>query len=202
VALISGTTATATAVDGSYNNVLDGSIVVNNITQLLRDAVSANPFNNRNPTESTTGVSAGFLANDLIFVPNNGIEITLKVEIDKTAFGAEVLNSNNSNYTTDTRFTNTNANYFGDASNNYVDICGNYTGYLDASGTDTFAGIRSNTDKSFEGTKVDANNIETGVASGTYNNQSVFNSSTRTSATVIQRKVTAPLLLKLDDSPL
>ena len=81
---------------GSYINDLSGSIVINNITKLLRNAVDANPFGNRDVSSGITasdsnhrsnyGVTDGFFENDLIFIPANGITIALKVAIDTEGF--------------------------------------------------------------------------------------------------------------------
>ena len=81
---------------GSYINDLSGSIVVSNITKLLRNAVDANPFGNRDASNGLTasdsnhrsnyGVSDGFFENDLIFIPANGITIALKVAIDTEGY--------------------------------------------------------------------------------------------------------------------
>ena len=73
------------AVDGVYNSALSGVITVSNITQLLRDAVTSNPFNNRSPPTNNS-VTVGFLPNDLIFIPNNGLSITLDLVLDKDSF--------------------------------------------------------------------------------------------------------------------
>ena len=81
---------------GAYIKSLTGSITINNITKLLRNAVDANPFGNRDPSAGTTagdpshranyGVSDGFYANDLLFIPSDGITITLNLVIDSEGF--------------------------------------------------------------------------------------------------------------------
>jgi len=78
--------------DGAYVTDLSGQLVIGGITQLLRNAVDANPFGNRNPQTGTTagdphdranyGVTDGFFADDLIFVPTNGMTITLNLGVD------------------------------------------------------------------------------------------------------------------------
>jgi len=81
---------------GSYINELAGSITIANITKLLRNAVDANPFGNRDPSSGTTasdtsnranyGVSDGFFADDLFFIPSAGITIQLNLIIDTEGF--------------------------------------------------------------------------------------------------------------------
>jgi hypothetical protein len=85
--------------DGSGANIseLSGNIKISGITSLLRNAVDVNPFGNRDPANGTTasdpydrsnyGVTDGFFANDLFFIPSNGISVTLTLTIDQEAFG-------------------------------------------------------------------------------------------------------------------
>jgi hypothetical protein len=77
---------------------LSGTITLANINQLLRNAVSANPFQNRTPiTIDPThnyGVNDGFLAADLMFIPNNGINITLNLNVIQEAFPVPLNNPN------------------------------------------------------------------------------------------------------------
>jgi hypothetical protein len=78
---------------------LGGSVTVSNITKLLRYAVDTNAFGNRDPSNGTTaidpsnaanyGVSDGFLAGDVIFVPNNGFALQLNANIN---YGATMNN--------------------------------------------------------------------------------------------------------------
>jgi hypothetical protein len=81
------------ATDDSAMGTLAGSIKVSDITNLLRYAVDSNCFNNRDPQGTTGvaidsnfrsnyGVTDGFLADDLIFIPNNGFAITLNLNIN------------------------------------------------------------------------------------------------------------------------
>lgn len=86
----------AADVSGAYINTLTGDVTISNITKLLRNAVDANPFGNRDPSAGTTagdpahranyGVSDGFYANDLLFIPSSGINITLNLIIDTEGF--------------------------------------------------------------------------------------------------------------------
>lgn len=81
---------------GAYISDLTGSITLANITKLLRNAVDANPFGNRDPSAGTTasdsalrsnyGVSDGFFANDLLFIPSAGITVTLNLIVDTEGF--------------------------------------------------------------------------------------------------------------------
>ena len=81
---------------GAYISTLTGSITISNLTKLLRNAVDANPFGNRDPSSGTTagdpphranyGVSDGFYADDLLFIPSAGITITLNLVIDTEGF--------------------------------------------------------------------------------------------------------------------
>lgn len=173
--LIHGKVEKADAVDGSYNSALSGSIDISNITQLLRDAVSANPFGNRPLDVSTNGVSAGFLADDLIFVPQSGISITLELQVDKSAFntGNQTLNTQTSNYNTNFGATEASGNtYFGNKAG-VLDVSGgDFTDVLDASGT-------------------------VGTGKTAFDNLTKFKSDTTTSSTLIKRTMDAPLLLKL-----
>ena len=81
--------------NGSYKTDLSGSVTVSNITLLLRNAVDANVFNNRDPSNGTTaidpsnranyGVEDGFMAGDVIFCPS-GTQITLNLNIDSEVY--------------------------------------------------------------------------------------------------------------------
>jgi len=80
---------------GSYIKDLSGSVVISNLNELLRNAVDANVFGNRDPSNGTTavdpmnhanyGVNDGFIDGDLIFVPY-GITATLNLNIDSEVF--------------------------------------------------------------------------------------------------------------------
>jgi hypothetical protein len=89
-----------------YTKFMTGSIVISNITKLLRFAVDSNCFGNRVPAstagtsgaatdEINFGVNNGFLANDLIWVPA-GITVTLKLAIDAESFNP--INNRGPNY--------------------------------------------------------------------------------------------------------
>lgn len=85
------------SIGGAYVDDLSGSIVISNITKLLRNAVDANPFGNRDPSgvigqasdpsnRFNYGVTDGFFADDLIFIPADGISITLNLAVDTEGF--------------------------------------------------------------------------------------------------------------------
>jgi GLEYA domain len=87
------------ATNHSGITTLGGSVTVSNITKLLRYAVDTNAFGNRDPSNGMTaidpsnaanyGVSDGFLAGDVIFVPNNGFALQLNANIN---YGATMNN--------------------------------------------------------------------------------------------------------------
>ena len=167
--------STPTTVDGLFNTGLNGSIVIENITELLRDAVSANPFNNRPLDSSSNGVTTGFLAKDLIFIPSDGISITLQVLIDNEAFpstgarnniGAAILDSN------------------------APGLPGNLV--LDVS-----AVTLSQTTANLGTGQTDAQGASVSQTGQTTATNSVFGTKANTTVTSITRTVTAPLLLVL-----
>ena len=94
-------------ISGNYIKDLSGSIVISNITQLLRYAVDTNVFNNRDPTGETInsadpsgnaynfGVGDGFMAGDLIWVPT-GTQITLDLDITSEIYTGPYNNPNTS----------------------------------------------------------------------------------------------------------
>jgi len=176
------TTGASMGYDGSGANItpLDGTITVSGITQLLRNAVDANPFGNRNPTTGTTasdpydrsnyGVTDGFLANDLFFIPNSGIKITLTLAIDQEAFLVP-LNNVGSGFL---RGSTVSANAYSQGLPN-EDISGAY-------------------DSSFNRINTIDNNPVNGPSTNT-----TFISNTSSSTTLIQRVVQAPLLIRLAD---
>ena len=87
---------------GHYTNELTGEIVIANIAKLLKYSVEGNVFGNRIPSldpANNPGVSYGFLAGDLIWVPE-GTQITLKLAIDSEAL-APLNNLSAANGTTD-----------------------------------------------------------------------------------------------------
>jgi hypothetical protein len=84
------------ASDGSYLNNLNGGITLTDITKLLRFAVANNTFNNRNTFTGLTasdpadrknyGVSDGFFDGDLLFIPDAGFQISLKLGLKTSTF--------------------------------------------------------------------------------------------------------------------
>jgi hypothetical protein len=90
--------SSANSGNGVYVSDLSGSITISNINQLLRYAVDGNIFGNRDPSGNNGsrkasdpsfnynyGVGDGFMAGDLIFVPN-GTQITLNLNIAAEAY--------------------------------------------------------------------------------------------------------------------
>lgn len=82
--------------DGTYTSAVNGQITISGINQLLRRAVDANLFGNRNPSSdagtavdpsynSNYGVEDGFIAGDLIWIPE-GTTVNLSVGIDAEMF--------------------------------------------------------------------------------------------------------------------
>ena len=115
-------------VDGSFNSGLGGSIQIDNITSLLRNAVSSNPFSNNRPLDSSSnGVSAGFLPKDLIFIGSSGISITLQLVLENEAFPLPL--------------NNVGAPRFVDASR--VDVSNATSTTSDASANVSYAGVKT-----------------------------------------------------------
>lgn len=85
----------ATHADGHYTSELTGSINIANIAKLLKYTVDGNVFGNRDPELQNWGVANGFVAGDLIWVPN-GTTVTLKLAIDPEALAP--LNNVGSSY--------------------------------------------------------------------------------------------------------
>jgi photosystem II stability/assembly factor-like uncharacterized protein len=83
---------------GSFVSDLSGYVIVSDINKLLRYVVDTNIFNNRNPTEHNYGIPDGFVAGDLIFIPE-GFTISLSVDIEAEPYlpinnvGPSYLNS-------------------------------------------------------------------------------------------------------------
>jgi hypothetical protein len=167
--------------DGSGANItpLGGTVTIAGITQLLRNAVDVNPFGNRNPTTGTTasdpydrsnyGVTDGFFANDLFFIPSNGIQVTLTLAIDQEAFGNPLNNVGSGFLSGSTQSSNA------------------YSQGL--AGQD----ISAVYDASFAGNTSSATN----KAVGGPTTSTTFISSTASSTTLIQRVIQAPLLIRL-----
>jgi photosystem II stability/assembly factor-like uncharacterized protein len=77
---------------GSFISDLSGDVTISNINETLRYVVDTNIFKNRFPSPNKTnyGVVDGFMAGDLIFIPN-GFTITLSLDIQ----GESILPINN-----------------------------------------------------------------------------------------------------------
>lgn len=65
---------------GSYTSDLSGSITIQNLTDVINNVCSKNPFGNRPPEKNYT-FRDGFFANDLIYA-TDGISITLSVDVE------------------------------------------------------------------------------------------------------------------------
>lgn len=163
---------------GAQITTLSGTVTVSNITSLLRNAVDANPFGNRNSQTGTTasdpydrsnyGVTDGFFADDLFFIPANGFQITLKLGIDSEAFLTPLNNAGST-------FMNT---------TNTATAGGAYSSGIDVSGvTDTSFNANSTT--------------QSQQIAGASTTNTTFVSQTSVSTTLIQRVVQAPLLIRL-----
>ncbi len=95
---------------GNYISNLTGSITISNVTKLLRYAIDANVFGNRDPATKNWGLSDKFVAGDLIWVPA-GTTVTLKLAIDAESF-APLNNIGVSNTTSMTQSTNVSTGLF------------------------------------------------------------------------------------------
>jgi hypothetical protein len=110
IALLNGVDVHA---DGRYISDLTGSINIANIAKLLKYSVDGNVFGNRDPEVKNWGVSDGFVAGDLIWIPD-GTTVTLKLAIDPealaplnnvgTGYGANIAQTQTTTYTA-TNFT-------------------------------------------------------------------------------------------------
>jgi len=72
--------------DGSGATVgnLTGALTLTGVTQVLTDICNNNPFGNRDPSSATP--LTGFLANDLIYVPTGGFNLTLSVQLEALTY--------------------------------------------------------------------------------------------------------------------
>ena len=97
--LMTGSQETAT---GAYTRDLSGSIVIGNINKLLRYAVDANVFGNRDPQTKNYGLADGFVAGDMVWIPE-GTTIKLNLDIDAESF-APVNNAGPENVSQETNY--------------------------------------------------------------------------------------------------
>lgn len=118
-------TGSAETESGAYVRDLSGSITISNINKLLRYAVDANVFGNRNggntasdPTNRNNyGVADGFIDGDILWIPA-GTTVKLNLDIDAESFApvnnigpvniSQETNLTNGNFTTNTSSTTTN----------------------------------------------------------------------------------------------
>lgn len=68
-------------INGSFVSDLSGHITVNDINKLLKFTIDTNVFNNRDPRVKNYGMVDGFIAGDLIFIPE-GFTISLSLDIE------------------------------------------------------------------------------------------------------------------------
>jgi photosystem II stability/assembly factor-like uncharacterized protein len=68
------------SMSGSFVSNLSGDVVISDINKTLQYAVDANIFRNRSPAIRNYGVIDGFVAGDLVFIPE-GFTITLSIDI-------------------------------------------------------------------------------------------------------------------------
>jgi len=71
-------------INGTYVSDLSGYFQINDVSERLRFASGTNIFDNR-PAEKNIGPSDGFIAGDLIYIPN-GISITMTVNIEQEPY--------------------------------------------------------------------------------------------------------------------
>jgi photosystem II stability/assembly factor-like uncharacterized protein len=69
---------------GSFVSDLAGEVTINDLNNHLRYITATNAFNNR-PSSDNYDITEGFVAGDLIFIPN-GIKITLSVDIQPEGY--------------------------------------------------------------------------------------------------------------------
>ena len=71
-------------INGSFVSDLSGHVMINDINRTLAFTIDSNTFNNRNPADKNWGVQDGFVAGDLIFIPE-GLTISLSINIQAEA---------------------------------------------------------------------------------------------------------------------
>lgn len=72
-------------INGSFVSDLSGHITVNDINKLLKFTIDTNVFNNRDPRVKNYGMVDGFIAGDLIFIPE-GFTISLSLDIETETY--------------------------------------------------------------------------------------------------------------------
>jgi len=72
-------------ISGCFVSDLSGHITVNNVNKYLKFTIDSNIFNNRDPRVKNYGMVDGFVAGDLIFIPE-GFTITLSLDIEAEAY--------------------------------------------------------------------------------------------------------------------
>lgn len=84
-------------INGTYVSDLSGYFKVSRITNNIKYAINTNVFNNR-PTDSNIGPADGFIAGDLIYIPD-GIRIMMTVNIEPEPY-VPILNVGPTNLST------------------------------------------------------------------------------------------------------
>lgn len=72
-------------INGCFVSDLSGHITVNDINKLLKFTIDTNIFNNRDPRVKNYGMVDGFIAGDLIFIPE-GFTISLSLDIEAETY--------------------------------------------------------------------------------------------------------------------
>ena len=72
-------------INGCFVSDLSGHITVNDINKLLKFTIDTNVFNNRDPRVKNYGMVDGFIAGDLIFIPE-GFTISLSLDIETETY--------------------------------------------------------------------------------------------------------------------
>jgi len=188
---------------GGYKTALTGSLTVAGITQLLRNAVDADPFNNRNPNSPYIssdmhdvrdyGVTDGFYPNDLFFIPNNGFQIALEVNIDQEAFSNPLNNINSQGNAAGVGAATSRADNPNNSNPNLMNTVNNIGDLTNS--LPTSAGQGDNFLTNTGSTTTTNANAGTGISTTTR-----ITSARTVSTTLLQRVVQAPLLIRLGES--
>jgi hypothetical protein len=169
--------------DGNYINDLCGSIAISNITKLLRFVVDNNIMGNRDVSMGTTasnpkdrhdyGVSDGFFENDLIFIPQDGFQIVMKLVIETEAYLTPL--NNKTPFSVHNAIPNTDASMTFDLSSN----------------------PSNDPNMLYQNNNVSATSATINSVNASNTTYSAFAQTTTPTQTLITRTVSAPLLLRL-----
>ena len=186
---------------GSYSglssSIAIAGITISDITRLLRNAVDANPFGNRNRVTGTTAsdvydranyqVSDGFFADDLFFITDpvaggNGLNITLKLAVTDEAFAVPLNNVGANFNTSNTTIAGNGANTSNAANLPAGDISG---------------GLADSSYSRLDSSNVPVVNLSGGSTNINYGNTSTYIQSSSSATNLISRSVYVPLLIRL-----